>query len=55
LARRLAELMGGALTVTPPPDGVGATLELRLPAGERQPEGPPTTTVENALRNGARS
>jgi PAS domain S-box-containing protein len=55
LARRLAELMGGALTVTPPPDGVGATLELRLPAGERQPEGPPTPTVENALRNGARS
>jgi PAS domain S-box-containing protein len=54
LARRLAELMGGALTVTPPPDGVGTTLELRLPAGGRPPERPATPAVENAVRNGAR-
>jgi signal transduction histidine kinase len=54
LARRLAELMGGALTVTPPPDGVGTTLELRLPAGGRPPERPATPAVENAVHNGAR-
>lgn len=55
LARRLAELMGGALTLATPPDGVGTTLELRLPAGGRHSEGLPTPTVEHALRNGASS
>lgn len=52
LARRLAELMGGALTLASPPDGVGAVLELRLPAGKHRSEGPPGPAVENALRDG---
>jgi PAS domain S-box-containing protein len=36
LARRLAELMGGALTLCPPVDGTGTTVELRLPAAGRR-------------------
>jgi PAS domain S-box-containing protein len=46
LSRRLTELMGGALTVSDPEDGVGTTLELRLPARNRRSEPVPRLAAD---------
>jgi signal transduction histidine kinase len=52
LARRLAQLMGGALTLSAPPDGVGTTLELRLPAAGRRTEGAPRPMADAPVGRG---
>jgi PAS domain S-box-containing protein len=53
LARRLAQLMGGALTLSTPPDGVGTILELRLPTSGRRSEGSSVPTLGRPVGQGA--
>jgi PAS domain S-box-containing protein len=49
LARRLAELMGGALALSAPLDGIGTTLELRLPTTGPRSELRPRPTVDHPV------
>jgi PAS domain S-box-containing protein len=53
LARRLAQLMGGTLTLSTPPDGVGTILELRLPKSGRRTEGSSVPTLDRPIGQGA--